>query len=1393
MGGHERRGTMNEGNPPTPRRRKSALATAIDCIASIPFGITVLVLILAYSWVGSAGFYPIQAYPARWVEMTEMEWFSWWPFTTLLGVFCVSLVLVTIRRIPFNRFNLGVWTVHAGLLILVSGCVWYFATKVEGDMLVYRHSATITAPGAEPQTIVLRRGERAVLEGGDRRYEVVVSHMQPGYELLTGEHKGKRTFAATFRVRASGGDAEGGERSFFRQVLTGYPQFTEDVEPGRGRAIKFAGTRLLDEALEIALSPAPNGTIFLKNDRALLVRRTGADADPHAWSEWPLDGLPRYHEFGDLTGILGGGEAGPPLDMRPTRTRDDAGVPDDISFRVRGYLPFAMPRIRYVPGGAGETGGPAWLRATIAAGESKQPIELLVGDPQNGSRNLGEMIVRAIRVETPEALDALRQRVEPKVRVRVASKAVDVSLALATMREQEVAVPGTPYRLKLVEYYPDWKLATARHRGKPATLGVFEVRGGPKGDFVRSAITPFREYTHDSRLESDGGEHGTGLIDDAIDLEVVGSGTFTGLTFVTGPVGLHVLVTPQQGDVLARAAAVGETVAFEEAGASVTIDAFSSSTRMLFVPAIMPQALRDPKERDARSMLQLEVRRGDWQETLWLPYAHHTYPSHRDRPQYALFEPVPITPPGGPTFELLFARQRVELPHTVTLDDFGVERYTGEDRVRNYISDVRFHAGDGAEAVPMRVSSNHPAAFDGWWYFQESWDPGEMAYTGLGVGNRNGIFVMLLGSLMVIVGTIFAFYVKPVLIRRHRDRVAARRSATVAGAMLAVALATVGGCSRAPSDAPLSVSPDFVQAVDLDALRLCAVQEGSRVKTIDTLAREAVTKVNVRAARSVDPVVFFFDLLFADEHYRTANVIYIKKGVTRRQIVQRIRAQVPARGRKGSPLNEAELRRMVATGLTSDAFLMTPPVPDILQGLQRDVMRSGKEIGRLHTAHAWSRSQVLAARLRLIPPPAGPETARWLTIDGTSSSGAPMDSDHAKLHASTPTATTGLAPEAEATLRDAWRALRKGWIDQDVGAVNTAAATLAATLPTLRPDRYPSASRLTWEHRYHKYRKLTWAWIFYLAAVCFLLTGIVFAMGWAKRVGVGFFAIGFTLHTASIFVRWYLSGRIPNANLFEAVVGSAWLGCVLAIGLEWLVRRWTLRGLPVFCAAVGGMVAMMFGHFSPIELPSDITMVEPLLDRTVWLYIHTNLVIASYAIIFFGGTSALLYIVLRALYETRMFSASRPGFRKLWLGETGDSPARGGAASLILSGGTASAVAASGGGGGGSTHDMSRAGLAKALDGTTMIFTELGFITLWVGTILGALWADYSWGRPWGWDPKEVFAMNTWIVILILVHVRMRARDKALWTAILAVIGSGVMLFNWWVINTQIVGLHSYA
>jgi ABC-type transport system involved in cytochrome c biogenesis permease subunit len=99
----------------------------------------------------------------------------------------------------------------------------------------------------------------------------------------------------------------------------------------------------------------------------------------------------------------------------------------------------------------------------------------------------------------------------------------------------------------------------------------------------------------------------------------------------------------------------------------------------------------------------------------------------------------------------------------------------------------------------------------------------------------------------------------------------------------------------------------------------------------------------------------------------------------------------------------------------------------------------------------------------------------------------------------------------------------------------------------------------------------------------------------------------------------------------------------------------------------------------------------------------------------------------------------------------------------------------------------------QRMDWSHLIMLNMMFVLLFVGIVLGAVWADYSWGRPWGWDPKEVFAMNTWLVYAILFHLRLLVRNKGLWTAWLSLAGCAMMAFNWWVVNFYIVGLHSYA
>lgn len=604
-----------------------------------------------------------------------------------------------------------------------------------------------------------------------------------------------------------------------------------------------------------------------------------------------------------------------------------------------------------------------------------------------------------------------------------------------------------------------------------------------------------------------------------------------------------------------------------------------------------------------------------------------------------------------------------------------------------------------------------------------------------------------------------------------------RRFVLVAAAA-AVLGAGPGSARAAGSGITLSVGPDFAAKVDLSAIRVAAVQEDGRIKTIDSLAREKLRLVNASAdARAVDPVLWFFDLILAPEHYAGTNVVHIKKKAFRVQLLQTVRTMVPPADRTGV-VSEQELERILEDGLVSTAFLDHPAVTSALAHLDRDLMRTSKEVNALQAARAYSDAGTLVSILRVVPPAGARDVEPWLTIREVASGRGP----HGMMPAAMGAGAVGGA--VDAALRDgitrSWNDLGRAWRTQDPVGANRAFDALAQAFAASAPAIYPSGARRSWEHWYYEHDKLTAGWLIYFFAIPFLLMAIVYRLRWARVAGVSLFVAGFLVQTFAIALRWWLAGRIPNANMFEAITASAWLGGLVAVALELWLRRWPVKNLPALAASCYAMLVLMTGRYVPIMLPAsfnnDIGTVMPVLDRTVWLYIHTNMIIASYALIFFASVTAVLYLALR--FAVRFAPAGR--MQVLWAGANGPAAVKGGAGAIILGRGL-------------SQGDAAESGLARSLDGATMIFLELAFVTLWLGTLLGAVWAYFSWGRPWGWDPKEVFALNTWIVFLVLVHVRLKVKDKALWTAILAIIGCAVMLFNWIAVNFVIVGLHSYA
>lgn len=570
------------------------------------------------------------------------------------------------------------------------------------------------------------------------------------------------------------------------------------------------------------------------------------------------------------------------------------------------------------------------------------------------------------------------------------------------------------------------------------------------------------------------------------------------------------------------------------------------------------------------------------------------------------------------------------------------------------------------------------------------------------------------------------------------------------GLVIAAALTVlIGGMvlSRANSQRLSDDAAPFFRELDLGPFDRAAVHSEGRVKSFDSFAREIIGLISGSSRiAGLPPDMLYLDLMFRPERYAEAPIYFVK--------VKTMRAQIAAALRNAGVIDDQWGDAFVRTGLISLPLLDRPEVADLVRVWSNDVVRTAKHVDALRTAVALADQGELTRQLRMIPPPSGGVDAPWVALDAV---WAPMPTLMAPA-----SAADGIDPALRAAISTQMGTLASAWRAQDAAKANAAIAELASSFRRISPEIYPEPSRMWLETWYHKSRHLVWGWLIYLVAAVLLFMSAAYRWDRAHAIGMGVFIGALALHTVALGWRWHVSGRWPNSNMFEAVTTSVWFGAVLALGLDILARKTPFRGLFALTGAAAAMAALMAAHYWPDYLNPGINNMMPIL-HDLWLYIHTNVIIASYALIAMAAVTATIYLLRRIM---------------------------GGSADYAQAGGAATLLRAADGGG---TVEKQSASLGTVLDGATMVLMEMAFVLLWAGLFMGAIWADHSWGRPWGWDPKEVFALNTFLVFLVLIHIRLKVRDKGLWTAVLAIIGCAVMLFNWIVINFVISGLHSYA
>lgn len=238
-----------------------------------------------------------------------------------------------------------------------------------------------------------------------------------------------------------------------------------------------------------------------------------------------------------------------------------------------------------------------------------------------------------------------------------------------------------------------------------------------------------------------------------------------------------------------------------------------------------------------------------------------------------------------------------------------------------------------------------------------------------------------------------------------------------------------------------------------------------------------------------------------------------------------------------------------------------------------------------------------------------------------------------------------------------------------------------------------------------------------------------------NKIGFSLLLVIFIAHSLGLGIRWYISEHAPWSNGFEALIYIAWS----TVFAGFVFSRNSFIALPV--SAVLSFVILFVAHLSWMD--PEITILVPVL-KSVWLVFHVAIITASYGFLALAAVLGLTNMFL-------MIFITKPKAKKI-------------------------------------NHQMIK--LTKIIEMALI----LGLYMLVIGTFLGAVWANEAWGRYWGWDAKEAWALITCIIYAFIIHVRLIPGLKGIYTFnLFSLFGFTSIIMTYFGVNYYLSGLHSYA
>jgi cytochrome c-type biogenesis protein CcsB len=779
----------------------------------------------------------------------------------------------------------------------------------------------------------------------------------------------------------------------------------------------------------------------------------------------------------------------------------------------------------------------------------------------------------------------------------------------------------------------------------------------------------------------------------------------------------------------------------------------------------------------------------------------------------------------GKQYEIALRFKRIYKPYAVRLVEARRDNYMGTNHPRNYSSDVHVVDPELKEDFPRHIKMNDPLRFAGDTFYQSGMPaPG---YSILSVVSNHGWMIPYVACMIVVVGLLGHFLgvllrfmrrvnsaaailpvarggldvpPEPILVpertgqrrqgRGSRPPLAAKKpwSTAIAGYFpwIVVSLCAAWVLSKA---IPPAASTEKMNLYEFG--KLPVMHEG-RVKPFDSLARNLLKTVSDRQTYvddegKVHPAIeWFLDLVKQPEIAADQKVFRIDSPDVLALLKLELRP-VDLASHFGGKRKPGEGWRYSRNEIAKSAVEFSKQV-DLARGVDKhsQTVAQKKILDLASRINAYLEVQQSFSPFPMPDMPTqeeiakGGEAAKTALLERLQEWYADMNRFHAHLaEVQGPLAVPPEEAQSEwqpyaaavdnaiidrAHHKDPSAALQslatifEAYSRGDVAAFNKAVNGYRAALDKSPPSPVDPA-KVRFESFFNHFEPFYYGMLLYVTAFILACLGfLTWQLGWGpplQRAAFWLIVVTLVLHTAALLGRIYISGRPPVTSLYSAAVFIGWGGVLLGLVLEALFRI----GIGNLVAGIAGFAALFIAHFLATS-GDTFTVLEAVLDTQFWLATHVVCITLGYTTTFVAGLLGLYYIILGVFTPT----LNKPV----------------GAMSYSDSGRAMMSNT--------STAPMGKV-LADMIYGVVCFSIFFSFF----GTVLGGLWADDSWGRFWGWDPKENGALIIVVWNALVLHARWDGMVKDRGLAVLAVGGNIAVAWSMFGVNELGAGLHSYG